>query len=189
MPFGAPPRLPWRRWLAIALVALGTAAVLTPAQPAGAATGAAVVLSQPSGSAPTGSVHAVTATATGSDGKPVPDGSTVTFTISGPEHAITVGAPVADLALTGDGRGVWILRGDGTVAAGGTAKAWGDADVAPVSAVAIAATPSGAGYWIATAAGRVLSFGDATSEGALSDPPAAPVVDIAAHPSGADTGW
>jgi hypothetical protein len=176
--------VPAKRLLALLLTTLAVAVLPRPL-PAQGATGGSVVLSQSRDTEHHDDVHTVTATAIGSDGQPVPDGTPVTFSISGPERGIWVGSPVVDAAVTRDGEGAWVLRRDGTVTAQGDARSFGDAAGAGADAAAIAATSTGNGYWIALANGVVKAYGDAADHGSLADrPPPRPIVDLAVRPSG-----
>src|SRR5438270_4065093 len=90
--------------------------------PASAGT-ASVVLSQDVAVRTPGETHTVTATVTSADGQPAPDGTTVTFTVSGPHGAVTVGSPVVGVGLSSGATGGWLLRSDGTVTPFGTTPA------------------------------------------------------------------
>lgn len=68
------------------------------------------------------------------------------------------------LASDPQGRGYWILRGDGSVFGYGDVPYAGSAHGAGASvSEALEPTPSGAGYWIATSEGSVFGFGDAAA--------------------------
>jgi hypothetical protein len=154
----------------LAAVATATlASVLAVAPPASSAAGPSVTLSPAAATRSPGEVHTVTATVTGADGQPAPDGTAVTFTISGPAGAITVGSPLVGLGLYTGGAGGWSVHADGTVDGFGAADPNPVAPPAPVAspAVGLAATPTGAGYWVTTADGHVLTAGDAVSYGDL----------------------
>jgi uncharacterized protein YkwD len=80
-------------------------------------------------------------------------------------------APVAGFASTPAG-GWYVVRGDGTVEAGGGARRYGDMSGARLNrpVTGIAATPTGRGYWLVASDGGIFSFGDARffgSTGAL----------------------
>src|SRR5205085_2912034 len=114
-----------------------------------------------------GDVHTVTATVTGADGQPAPDGTAVLFTISGPARAITVGSPLVGLGLYTGGAGGWAVQVDGHVEGFGAANPVVPPTPVTSPAVDLAATPTGGGYWVTTADGHVLTAGDATWSGDL----------------------
>ena len=63
-----------------------------------------------------------------------------------------------------EGRGYWVLRGDGSVFGFGPVPYAGSAHGAAGSvSEALEPTPSGEGYWIVTADGSVFGFGDAAA--------------------------
>ena len=104
-------------------------------------------------------------------------------------------APVVRLEPTPTGGGYWLALADGTVLAFGDARFLGSVPNLPVGPiVGMAATPSGDGYWLASADGRVFAFGDAllaTATAGRADsgltegsPSRAPIVSLAAAPSG-----
>jgi hypothetical protein len=90
-------------------------------------------------------------------------------------------AAVVAAAATPDGRGCWVVAGDGHTATGGDAGQYGAPNSAysqPVVGMAVA--PTGGGYWMATANGHVFSYG--TAGGVASSPSIASVVAIVAVP-------
>src|SRR5581483_5507985 len=116
---------------------------------------ASVVLGAASGSRSPGDTASVTATVTGADGLAAPDGTMVTFSISGPARAVTVGSPAVGFGLSAGGQGGWLVRSDGSVTDFGTPP-----PVTPPAApsdpeISLAATPTGAGYWTTTSKGLV----------------------------------
>jgi len=96
-------------------------------------------------------------------------------------------APVIGMAATPDGKGYWLLAGDGGVFSFGDARFYGSMGGARLDApvVGIAATPDGQGYWLTASDGGVFAFGDARFYGSMgATPPDAPVVGIAPTPDG-----
>ena len=103
----------------------------------------------------------------------------------GAPPARQLNAPVAGMASTPDGKGYWLVGGDGGVFTYGDAGFYGSMGGSAVRTpfVGIAPTPDGHGYWVANDFGNVYPFGDATQlggPGSLN----APVVGIAATPKG-----
>src|SRR5579884_3945396 len=145
------------------------ASLLLGVPPAASAGAPAVVLSQDAATRSPGQFDTVTATVTDASGEPAADGTPVTFTISGPAKAITVGSPLVGLGLYTGGAGGWAVHADGTVGGFGAADPVTVTAPAAVTspAVDLVATASGAGYWIVTADGHVLTAGDATWYGDL----------------------
>jgi hypothetical protein len=93
-------------------------------------------------------------------------------------------SPIVAIAATPDAGGYWLAD------AIGNAFAFGDAAElqAPTPAtvktrvVGMAVTSNGAGAWMAEYDGTVLKLGTAKSRGSLDEPPASPVISIAAMP-------
>jgi hypothetical protein len=88
------------------------------------------------------------------------------------------------MAAAPDGRGYWMVAGDGGVFSFGSAIFVGSLGGKPLTApvVSMAAGPIGAGYWLASADGKVRAFGTARDFGS----PAgvrSPVADLAARPA------
>jgi hypothetical protein len=92
------------------------------------------------------------------------------------------------MAATPDGKGYWILTGDGRIFTFGDATFAGaiaGGDKLGSAIVSMAATPDGKGYWILTGDGRIFTFGDAMFAGATTGAQLpAPVVAIARTPDG-----
>ncbi|MHB1964186.1 MAG: hypothetical protein ACYCVC_17980 [Acidimicrobiales bacterium] len=108
-------------------------------------------------------------------------------TSSQSETAATIGAPVAGMATTPDGRGYWLVAANGGVFAFGDAPFEGSMGGRPLGApvVGMATTPDGRGYWLVAADGGVFAFGDAPFEGSMGGRPlGAPVVGMATTPDG-----
>jgi hypothetical protein len=149
------------------VTAATTASLLVGVTPAASAGTATVVLSQAVARRSPSEVHTVTATVTGADGQPAADGTAVTFTISGPANAITVGSPLVGLGLYTGGTGGWTVHADGSVDGFGAANPVTPPTPVSSPAIELAATPTGGGYWVTTADGNVLTAGDAVSYGNL----------------------
>jgi len=177
----------FRSSLAAGLAAATMASLLLGVSPAASAGAPSVVLSQDVATRSPGEVHTVTATVTDASGQPAADGTPVTFTISGPAKAITVGSPLVGLGLYSGGAGGWALHADGTVGGFGAPNPVTVTAPTPVDspAVDLVATPTGAGYWEVTADGHVLTAGDATWYGDLRSVTLnRPIVDISPIASG-----
>jgi len=78
-----------------------------------------------------------------------------------------ISAPIAGVAATPTGAGLWRVTKTGRVYATGDAPSLGSATGKHAPIVGIAATPSGAGYWLVARDGTVWGFGDATVVGSL----------------------
>ncbi len=104
----------------------------------------------------------------------------------GSPDPVGLAAPTVAVASTPDGRGYWLLGGDGGVFSYGDAGFYGSAGGSSVAApfVGMAPTPDGRGYWLATDTGMVRSFGDAPDEGYLGVEVEAPVAGIASTADG-----
>ena len=106
----------------------------------------------------------------------------VTPTYEGSLGGTPLNAPVAGAAVTGDGKGYWLVAADGGVFAFGDAvfagSAVGSAAGSSASPAVGLAAPTG-GYWVAHADGTVSALGT-TSLGQLPTAPSTPVVGIAA---------
>ena len=170
------------RLLALALVAATTAPGVAAASPVHILYAPSTVSFSHDGLEQSpGELQTITATATDANGELVPDGTVVTFTLSGPAGVVAVGEPVVGIAMANGPMapvppggqpmqppfGGWLARVDGTVSSFGTTPAV--TPPAPVGSpvIEIASTPSGAGYWVTTAAGHVLRAGDAMTFGDL----------------------
>jgi hypothetical protein len=74
------------------------------------------------------------------------------------------------MAASVDGRGYWLVAGDGGVFTYGDANYHGSVPgqgiVGQPSVVGITTAPSGQGYWLARSNGAVYSYGDAAFLGA-----------------------
>ncbi|HYH51777.1 MAG TPA: hypothetical protein VEG38_19715, partial [Acidimicrobiia bacterium] len=151
---------------AVASAVLATVGPLGAFTPASAAS-PKISLSQEISVRSPGEEHTVTARATGADGQPVPDGTALTFTVSGPTGAIRFGEPAVGVALAAGGTGGWVARADGGVSPFGTAPAIEPPAPVGSPAIELAGSPSGAGYWVTTSAGHVLRAGDASYFGDL----------------------
>jgi hypothetical protein len=78
--------------------------------------------------------------------------------------------PAVSIAATPSGRGYWLVSANGTVAAFGDARFYGDLPALGKHVhdiVAIAATSDGKGYYLVGADGGFFTFGDATFHGSL----------------------
>jgi hypothetical protein len=106
---------------------------------------------------PSGSLAAVLESTCG--GMP-PD---VTVTWSQVEQRLDIPSPVVGMAPTPDGRGYWLVGGNGAVLAFGDAQSYGSlsGDSLNQPIVGLAPTADGRGYWLVAADGGVFSFGDA----------------------------
>ncbi|MHB1986738.1 MAG: hypothetical protein ACYCSF_01950 [Acidimicrobiales bacterium] len=105
---------------------------------------------------------------------------------SGGSADASPGAPIVGIAPSRDGKGYFILAGDGSVYGFGDARYQGapgryQASGAPVG---IATDPSTGGYWVVTSSGHVYSYG-APSYGSAPAGRTTTVVGIAAAGSGA----
>jgi hypothetical protein len=86
------------------------------------------------------------------------------------------GAPgrgtVTSAVSTPDGKGYWILLGDGEVLPYGDAADLGEPSSANFNGLdpanAIFSTSDGGGYWVSSAEGKVFNFGDAPFDGDMS---------------------
>jgi hypothetical protein len=116
--------------------------------------------------------------------------------VSEASFQVTAGAPSAaragyvGITATPDGRGYWLVRADGGIAAFGDARWYGSLPAAQARPAApivgMARTGDAKGYWLVGADGHVYGFGDARSYGSAPAPPAlsAPITAIAAAPDG-----
>ena len=101
--------------------------------------------------------------------------------------AISLDAPVADLAITPDGNGYWLVTTAGTVYAFGTALWRGSLTHLTLQqpVVDLEPHPSGDGYWLTSADGGVFAFGEAEFFGGLADRPLyRPIIDMLSAPDG-----
>ena len=101
--------------------------------------------------------------------------------------AISLDAPVADLAITPDGNGYWLVTTAGTVYAFGTALWRGSLTHLTLQqpVVDLEPHPSGDGYWLTSADGGVFAFGEAEFFGGLADRPLyRPIIDMLSTPDG-----
>ena len=101
--------------------------------------------------------------------------------------AISLDAPVADLAITPDGNGYWLVTTTGTVYAFGTALWRGSLTHLTLQqpVVDLEPHPSGDGYWLTSADGGVFAFGEAEFFGGLADRPLyRPIIDMLSTPDG-----
>ena len=101
--------------------------------------------------------------------------------------AISLDAPVADLAITPDGNGYWLVTTAGTVYAFGTALWRGSLTHLTLQqpVVDLEPHPSGDGYWLTSADGGVFAFGEAEFFGGLVDRPLyRPIIDMLSTPDG-----
>ena len=91
------------------------------------------------------------------------------------------------LASAVDGQGYWMVAGDGSVTACGTAVSYGSMAGHPLNrpVVGMAATSDGLGYWLVASDGGVFSFGDAAFYGSTGDLRLnMPIVGMAGTPDG-----
>ncbi len=104
----------------------------------------------------------------------------------GSTGALHLNQPIVGMASTPTGRGYWLVASDGGIFSFGDAVYFGSTGgtrlVSPI--VGIAAVPKGGGYWLAAADGGIFAFGTARFLGSSASNGGAPVVDIAASPSG-----
>ena len=142
------------------------------------------------GDAPSRSVVAMAATASGAgywlastDGGVFAFGDAGFF---GSLGGMRLNAPVVGMAPTPSGAGYWLVAGDGGLFSFGDAPFLGSLSGTALNQpiAGIAATPSGGGYWMAGADGGVFSFGDATFLGRPPEKLNQPVVAVAPTPSG-----
>lgn len=99
-----------------------------------------------------------------------------------------ISAPIAGIATTPSGNGIWRVTKTGRVYASGDAADLGSATGSHAPVVGIAPTPSGRGYWLVGRDGTVWGFGDAVVVGSLADRSIPrPIVGIAA--AGAHGYW
>jgi hypothetical protein len=106
---------------------------------------------------PTGSLAAVVEGICG--GMP-PD---VTVTWAQIEQQLDIPNPVVGMAASADGKGYWLIGGNGAVLPYGDAQYYGSMSSHPINQpiVGLAPTADGNGYWLVAADGGVFSFGDA----------------------------
>ena len=73
------------------------------------------------------------------------------------------------MAATPDGKGYWLVAGDGGVFSFGDATFYGSMGATHLAAgiTGIASTHDGKGYWMVGGDGGVFAFGDATFYGSL----------------------
>ena len=85
--------------------------------------------------------------------------------------AISVTAPVVDIAVTPDGNGYWLVTSKGIVYAFGTALWRGSLGHLDLQAPIVDLEPvsTGYGYWLTAADGGVFAFGDAEYLGGLAN--------------------
>lgn len=95
------------------------------------------------------------------------------------------GDPIVAMAATPDGKGYYLLAGDGSVYGFGDAQFKGAPGKyrAAGKPVAIAVDPATGGYWVATTSGRVYAY-DAPSLGSWTSGRSGNVAGIAAAPNG-----
>ena len=79
------------------------------------------------------------------------------------------------MAATPDGRGYWLVAGDGGIFAYGDAVFHGTAPAPTGSVVAMTVDKASGGYWLIGSDGTIQPF-DAPPVGALASPPTSPVV-------------
>jgi hypothetical protein len=127
---------------------------------------------------PVNPCRAVAIVGAGGDGYAIVDND---GTVEGNVSGAVPGAPIVGGAATPDGRGWWVVAGDGQVTALGDAPFEGAASHArPI--VGMSATPDGRGYWLVASDGGVYTFGDAPFLGAASH--ARPIVGMSATSDG-----
>ena len=91
------------------------------------------------------------------------------------------------MAATPDGKGYWMVGGDGGIFAFGDAGFYGSmGKKPPPDAIAgMATTPDGKGYWMVESDGTVFEYGDAQGFGAtVTTKPISPVAAIVPTPDG-----
>ncbi len=118
----------------------------------------------------------VTAAAGVPSGHELPSAVTPSFwlaTVAGPVEAFGVPAygspsgplnrPIVAAVATHDGRGYWLVAGDGGIFSYGDAHFFGSTGnlVLNKPIVGLAPTPDGLGYWMVAADGGIFTFGDA----------------------------
>ena len=81
----------------------------------------------------------------------------------------TAECPIAHIVSTPDGRGYWLVAGDGGIFSFGDATFFGSMGSSHLNApvVDMAPTPDGHGYWLVASDGGIFSFGDATFHGSM----------------------
>ncbi|HEX3839262.1 MAG TPA: hypothetical protein VHU85_00575 [Acidimicrobiales bacterium] len=87
----------------------------------------------------------------------------VTVTWSQVEQMLDIPSPVVGMAPSFDGKGYWLVGGNGAVLAFGDAPYYGSINGEPLNQpiVGVTPTPDGKGYWLVAADGGIFSFGDA----------------------------
>jgi hypothetical protein len=113
--------------------------------------------------------------------------SDVTVTWPQVEQRLDIPSPVVGMAPTPDGKGYWLVGGNGAVLAFGDAHYYGSISATSLNqpVVGMAPTADGRGYWLVAADGGVFSFGNALfygSTGAIHLN--RPIVGMAATPNG-----
>ena len=102
--------------------------------------------------------------------------------------AISVTAPVVDIAVTPDGNGYWLVTSKGIVYAFGTALWRGSLGYLDLQAPIVDLEPvsTGYGYWLTAADGGVFAFGDAEYLGGLANRQLyRPIIDLLSSSDGA----
>jgi len=102
--------------------------------------------------------------------------------------AISVTAPVVDIAVTPDGNGYWLVTSKGIVYAFGTALWRGSLGHLDLQAPIVDLEPvsTGYGYWLTAADGGVFAFGDAEYLGGLANRQLyRPIIDLLSSSDGA----
>jgi hypothetical protein len=105
----------------------------------------------------------------------------------GSEGGVALNSPIVGMAATPDGKGYWIVAGDGGVFTFGDARYLGsEGDQAIAASVAgMAVTPDGKGYWLVGSGGAVYWFGDAQPHGSsVATFPTEPIAAIVGTHSG-----
>jgi hypothetical protein len=105
----------------------------------------------------------------------------------GERHIAHLNGPLVDIALTGTGRGCWLVGADGGVFSFGDAGYYGStADLKLVSpVVGLVPTADGHGYWLYAGDGGVFNFGDAAYYGSAGGAVRAhPIVGMRVSPTG-----
>ncbi|HEX3947407.1 MAG TPA: L,D-transpeptidase family protein, partial [Acidimicrobiales bacterium] len=108
-------------------------------------------------------------------------------TFYGSTGSTALNQPVVGMAATPDGRGYWLVAGDGGIFAFGDATFYGSTGSTALNqpVVGMAATPDGRGYWLVAGDGGIFAFGDAAFSGSTGSTTLdQPVVGMAATPDG-----
>jgi len=83
--------------------------------------------------------------------------------VDGPPPPAVLNAPVVGMTATSDGKGYWLVAGDGGIFTFGDSQFYGSTGAIRLNkpVIGMAATPDGRGYWLLASDGGIFSFGDA----------------------------